>query len=215
MALANEEAKRLNHEYIGTEHILLGLVREGSGVAANVLRNLGVDLKRIRSEVEALATPGPDMVTMGKLPITPRSRKVIEQAINTARNLNHSYVGTEHLLMGLLLEHDGIAAQVLTCLGLTIEGTRESILDLLGAGDEPSGGATPQSPPGHAGVPAKPAAAPGADTVELLDFNRRIARLEAAAAHEARRRKVLEAIVVWLVILTIAVVGLLLARFRP
>ena len=141
MALANQEAQRFNHEYIGTEHILLGLVKEGSGVGANVLKNLDVDLRKVRLEVEKLVKSGPDMVTMGKLPQTPRAKKVIEYAIEEARNLNHNYVGTEHLLLGLLREHDGVAAQVLMNLGLKLEEVREEVLNLLGAGvesEEPS-----------------------------------------------------------------------------
>ena len=101
MQLANQEAQRFNHEYIGTEHILLGLIKEGSGVAANVLKNLDVDLRKIRLEVEKLVQSGPDMVTMGKLPQTPRAKKVIEYSMEEARNLNHNYVGTEHILLGL------------------------------------------------------------------------------------------------------------------
>ncbi|GJQ28736.1 MAG: ATP-dependent Clp protease ATP-binding protein [Phycisphaerae bacterium] len=142
MALANQEAQRLNHEYIGTEHILLGLVKEGSGVGANVLRNLDVDLRRVRLEVEKLVKAGPEMVTMGKLPQTPRAKKVIEYAIEEARNLNHNYVGTEHLLLGLLREHDGVAAQVLINLGLKLEDVREEVLNLLGAGGEQGEGAS-------------------------------------------------------------------------
>jgi ATP-dependent Clp protease ATP-binding subunit ClpC len=134
MALANQEAQRFNHEYIGTEHILLGLVKEGSGVGANVLKNLDVDLRKVRLEVEKLVHSGPEMVTMGKLPQTPRAKKVIEYAIEEARNLNHNYVGTEHLLLGLLREHDGVAAQVLMNLGLKLEEVREEVLNLLGAG---------------------------------------------------------------------------------
>ena len=136
MALANQEAQRFNHEYIGTEHILLGLVKEGSGVGANVLKNLDVDLRKVRLEVEKLVKAGPEMVTMGKLPQTPRAKKVIEYAIEEARNLNHNYVGTEHLLLGLLREHDGVAAQVLMNLGLKLEEVREEVLNLLGAGSE-------------------------------------------------------------------------------
>ncbi|MCB9845935.1 MAG: ATP-dependent Clp protease ATP-binding subunit [Phycisphaeraceae bacterium] len=136
MALANQEAQRFNHEYIGTEHILLGLVKEGSGVGANVLRNLDVDLRKVRLEVEKLVKAGPEMVTMGKLPQTPRAKKVIEYAIEEARNLNHNYVGTEHLLLGLLREQDGVAAQVLMNLGLKLEEVREEVLNLLGAGGE-------------------------------------------------------------------------------
>ena len=136
LALANQEAQRLNHEYIGTEHILLGLVKEGSGVGANVLKNLDIDLRKVRIEVEKLVKTGPEMVTMGKLPQTPRAKKVIEYAIEEARNLNHNYVGTEHLLLGLLREHDGVAAQVLMNLGLKLEEVREEVLNLLGAGAE-------------------------------------------------------------------------------
>jgi ATP-dependent Clp protease ATP-binding subunit ClpC len=132
MQLANQEAQRFNHEYIGTEHILLGLVKEGSGVAANVLKNLDIDLRKIRLEVEKIVQSGPDMVTMGKLPHTPRAKKVIEYSIEEARNLNHNYVGTEHLLLGLLREQEGVAAQVLMNLGLKLEDVREEVLNLLG-----------------------------------------------------------------------------------
>lgn len=136
MQLANQEAQRFNHEYIGTEHVLLGLIKEGSGVAANVLKNLDVDLRKIRLEVEKLVQSGPDMVTMGKLPQTPRAKKVIEYAMEEARNLNHNYVGTEHILLGLLREQEGVAAQVLINLGLKLEEVREEVLNLLGHGIE-------------------------------------------------------------------------------
>src|SRR5690349_16352545 len=132
MQLANQEAQRFNHEYIGTEHILLGLVKEGSGVAANVLKNLDIDLRKVRLEVEKLVQSGPDMVTMGKLPQTPKAKKVIEYAIEEARTLNHNYVGTEHLLLGLLREQEGVAAQVLMNLGLKLDDVREEVLNLLG-----------------------------------------------------------------------------------
>ena len=136
MALANQEAQRFNHEYIGTEHILLGLVKEGSGVGANVLKALEIDLRKVRLEVEKLVKSGPEMVTMGKLPQTPRAKKVLEYAIEEARHLNHNYVGTEHLLLGLLREQDGVAAQVLMNLGVKLEEGREEVLNLLGAGIE-------------------------------------------------------------------------------
>ena len=163
MALANQEAQRLNHEYIGTEHILLGLVKEGSGVGANVLRNLDVDLRKVRLEVEKLVRAGPEMVTMGKLPQTPRAKKVIEYAIEEARNLNHNYVGTEHLLLGLLREHDGVAAQVLMNLGLKLEEVREEVLNLLGAGGEKSddAGAGPAGLTGPSSESASPSAGGG------------------------------------------------------
>ncbi len=134
MALANQEAQRFNHEYIGTEHILLGLVKEGSGVGATVLKNLDVDIKKLRLEIEKHVKSGPDMVTMGKLPQTPRAKKVIEYAIEEARALNHNYVGTEHILLGILRESEGIAAQVLMHIGLKLEDVRQEVLNLLGAG---------------------------------------------------------------------------------
>jgi ATP-dependent Clp protease ATP-binding subunit ClpC len=133
MGLANQEAQRFNHEYIGTEHILLGLVKEGSGVAANVLRNLDIDLKKIRIEVEKIVQSGPNTATVGKLPYTPRAKKVIELAFEEARSLGHNYVGTEHLLLGLLKEQDGVAAKVLMNLNLKMEEVREEVLNLLGA----------------------------------------------------------------------------------
>jgi hypothetical protein len=131
MQLANQEAQRFNHEYIGTEHILLGLVKEGSCVAAKVLKNLQADLPKIRLEVEKIILPGPDMVRMGKLPQTPRAKKVIEYSIEEARALNHNYVGTEHLLLGLLREQEGVAAQVLMNLLLNVADVRRNVLELF------------------------------------------------------------------------------------
>jgi ATP-dependent Clp protease ATP-binding subunit ClpC len=157
MALANQEAQRFNHEYVGTEHILLGLVKEGQGVAANVLHNLQVDLKKIRLEVEKIVKSGPAMVTMGKLPQTPRAKKVIEFAIEEARNLGHNYVGTEHLLLGLLREHDGVAAQVLMNLGLKLDEVRAEVLNILGATMEngaAAGAATEEERRGKSKTPA-------------------------------------------------------------
>ena len=167
MALANQEAKRFNHEYVGTEHLLLGLVKEGSGVAANVLKKMKVDLKKIRIEVEKIVKSGPQMVTMGKLPQTPRAKKVIEYSIEEARMLGHNYVGTEHLLLGLLKEQEGVAAQVLMNLGLRLEDVREEVLKLLGAaadmveetdfsapGGESDAGAPSGGPRGKSKTPA-------------------------------------------------------------
>ena len=136
LQLANQEAQRFNHEYIGTEHLLLGLIKEGSGVAANVLKNLDIDLRKIRTEVEKLVQAGPDMVTMGRLPHTPRAKNVLEYAMEEARNLNHNYVGTEHLLLGLLREQEGVAAQVLMNLSLRLEQVHEEVINLLGHGSE-------------------------------------------------------------------------------
>lgn len=128
MQLANQEAQRFNHEYIGTEHILLGLVKEGSGIAAELLNRLQVDLRKIRLEIEKIVQSGSDMVTMGKLPITPRAKKVYEYAIEESKNLDHNYVGTEHILLGLIREEHGVAAQVLLNLGVNLKNTREKIL---------------------------------------------------------------------------------------
>lgn len=131
MQLANHEAQRSNHEYIGTEHILLGLVGEGLGVAAIVLKNIDVDLRKIRLEVEKLVQSGPDMVTIRKLNQTPRAKKVIEYAIDEARNFHHDYIGTEHLLLGLLREQEGVAAQVLMNLGVALDPVRQAVSALL------------------------------------------------------------------------------------
>jgi ATP-dependent Clp protease ATP-binding subunit ClpA len=138
MQLAKQEAQRLKHGYTGTEHILLGLVREGSGVAANVLKNLDIDLQSARRQVEQIVQCGPeDVVVVGMLPQTPRAKKVIEYSIEEARNLNHNYVGTEHLLLGLLREQEGVAAQVLMNLGLMREAVREEVVGLLGGDPRP------------------------------------------------------------------------------
>jgi len=132
MAYARQEAQRFNHDYIGTEHLLLGLIKEGTGVAANVLRNLDVDIKKIRLEVEKMVQSSPDVVTKGQLPFTPRAKKVIELSLEEARALGHNYIGTEHILLGLLRENEGVAAHVLMNLGLKLEEVREEALGLLG-----------------------------------------------------------------------------------
>lgn len=138
LVLAQEEAKRLNHNFIGTEHILLGLVREGSGIAARALQNLGVELPRVRSEVEKIIGKGEKLQVQG-ISYTPRAKKVIELAIEEGQNLGHNYVGTEHLLMGLLREGEGIAAQVLSNLGIDLKKARKEVIQLLG-GDAQLGG---------------------------------------------------------------------------
>ena len=149
LQMAREEAARLHHEYVGTEHILLGLIREGEGVAAAVLTNLNVDLEEIQQKIEetvkkgkAAAAAGPD------LPYTSRAKKVLELAMSEARELNHSYVGTEHLLLGLLREEKGIAAQVLTDAGVNLEQARAETLRLLGSEmpSTPAGGGTGAQP---------------------------------------------------------------------
>jgi ATP-dependent Clp protease ATP-binding subunit ClpC len=174
MQLANQEAQRFNHEYIGTEHILLGLIKEGSGVAANVLRNLDVDLRKVRLEVEKLVQSGPDMVTMGKLPQTPRAKKVIEYSMEEARNLNHNYVGTEHILLGLLREQEGVAAQVLMNVGLKLEEVREEVLNLLGHGME---GPEGMERSGGLGAPGESTRAGKSKTPALDSFGRDLTEL--------------------------------------
>ena len=145
MKHADQEARRFNHKYIGTEHVLLGLIKEGSGVAANVLKNLDVDLRMIRLEVEKFVKSGPDMVTIGKLPQTPRAKHVIEHAMEEARDLNHNYVGTEHILLGLLREPEGIAAHVLVDMGLKLDELRTHVLAQLRPGADTSEGMAPPS----------------------------------------------------------------------
>jgi ATP-dependent Clp protease ATP-binding subunit ClpC len=152
LAMAREEAIRLQHDYVGTEHILLGLIREGEGVAAAVLTNLNLDLDQIHDQVEESVKKGKATIALGELPYTSRAKKVLEFAMAEARELNHSYVGTEHLLLGLLREEKGIAAQVLNSLGVSLEEARAETLKVLGSEVGPSepagiGGGAPATPP--------------------------------------------------------------------
>lgn len=135
MQLANQEAQRFNHEYIGTEHVLLGLIKEGSGVAANVLKNMDVDIRKVRLEVERLIAVAPEATAMGKLPLTPRAKKIIEWSLVESKELGHNYVGTEHILLGILREQEGIGPSVLRNLGLAIDAVRKEVLSLVGSGD--------------------------------------------------------------------------------
>ncbi len=132
--IAQEEAKRLNHDYVGTEHILLGLIALGEGVAAQVLANLGVDLRRVRAEIEKIVGTGDNVMLLGEIPFTPRAKKVLELAVEEAQNMGHSHVGTEHLLLGLIREEEGVAAQVLENLGVRLDIVREEVISLLGEG---------------------------------------------------------------------------------
>ncbi len=178
LQMAREEAARLHHEYVGTEHILLGLIREGEGVAAAVLTNLNVDLEEIQQKIEetvkkgkAAAAAGPD------LPYTSRAKKVLELAMSEARELNHSYVGTEHLLLGLLREEKGIAAQVLTDAGVNLEQARAETLRLLGS-EMPS---TPAQG-GSAPPPSSPKSEKKSKTPALDHFCRDLTQLAAEGA---------------------------------
>src|SRR5471030_1802438 len=131
LALARKEADRFNHNYLGTEHILLGLIKLGHGVAVNVLQGMGIDLETVRMEVEKQTGTGPDQKMAGNIPYTPRVKKVLALASKEAKALNHSYVGTEHLLLGLLREGEGVAAQVLRNLDVNLEKARNEILKEL------------------------------------------------------------------------------------
>jgi len=151
LALARKEADRFNHNFVGTEHLLLGLIKLGQGVAVNVLQKLGLDLETVRMEVENLVGTGPDQKMIGNIPYTPRVKKVLALAAKEAKALNHTYVGTEHILLGLLREGDGVAARVLKKLDIDIEQTRQEILkeldpNLASQEDQPPGGENPERP---------------------------------------------------------------------
>jgi ATP-dependent Clp protease ATP-binding subunit ClpC len=177
LAMAREEAARLHHEYVGTEHILLGLIREGEGVAATVLQNLSVELDDIQQKIEETVKKGKAGQTTGPdLPYTSRAKKVLELAMSEARELNHSYVGTEHLLLGLLREEKGIAAQVLTDAGVNLDAARAETLRILGT-DPPQGGAQAQS--GNAPVQAVPKGEKKSKTPALDHFCRDLTQLAA------------------------------------
>jgi ATP-dependent Clp protease ATP-binding subunit ClpA len=162
MQLANQEAMRFNHEYIGTEHMLLGLIKEGSGVAANVLKNLDIDLRKARHQIEHMMQSGPEIIPMGQMPPTPKAMKVCEYAIEEARQLGHHYVGTEHLLLGLLRDQECGAAHVLMYLGLKLTHVREEVMILLGI-DQGS----LQQPRDFVGIPTKDPAEEFHDLPEL------------------------------------------------
>jgi ATP-dependent Clp protease ATP-binding subunit ClpC len=142
LTLARAEAMRLRHEYVGTEHILLGLIREGEGVASTALGDLVGDPEILVARVEQSIQPGKHRVALGDLPYTSRAKKVLEFSMTAARSLDHAYVGTEHVLLGLIAEGKGIAAQVLTEAGVTADAARAEILRLLG-GSEPEREPTP------------------------------------------------------------------------
>src|SRR5215210_1695299 len=131
LALARKEADRFNHNFVGTEHLLLGLIKLGQGVAVNVLQKMGLDLETVRMEVEKQVGTGPDQKMIGNIPYTPRVKKVLALAAKEAKALNHTYVGTEHILLGLLREGDGVAARVLKNMDVDIEQTRQEILKEL------------------------------------------------------------------------------------
>src|ERR1700759_5081023 len=176
LALARKEADRFNHNYVGTEHLLLGLIKLGQGVAVNVLQKMGLDLETVRMEVEKQVGTGPDQKMIGNIPYTPRVKKVLALAAKEAKALNHTYVGTEHILLGLLREGDGVAARVLKNLDVDIEQTRQEILKELdphfASSDEPQGSGasegTPEKTPEKKGEVKTPALkAFGRDLTEI------------------------------------------------
>ena len=162
--IAQEEAKRLNHDYVGTEHILLGLIALGEGVSAQVLSNLGIDLRRVRTEIEKIVGTGDNVMLLGEIPFTPRAKKVLELAVEEAQNMAHNYVGTEHLLLGLIREEEGVAARVLENLGCRLDVVREEVISLLG-----------EAPRLHTPTPARTATK--SKTPTLDEFGRDLTRM--------------------------------------
>ncbi len=146
LALARKEADRFNHNFVGTEHLLLGLIKLGQSVAVNVLQKMGLDLETVRIEVEKQVGTGPDQKMIGNIPYTPRVKRVLALAAQEAAALNHTYVGTEHILLGLLREGDGVAARVLKNLNVDIEQTREEILKELDPNYSPAAGGAESVP---------------------------------------------------------------------
>src|SRR5438132_2413326 len=168
LALARKEADRFNHNFVGTEHLLLGLIKLGQGVAVNVLQKLGLDLETVRMEVEKQVGTGPDQKMIGNIPYTPRVKKVLALAAKEAKALNHTYVGTEHILLGLLREGDGVAARVLKNLDVDIEQTRQEILKELDPNFQAS-----EDPPAGEGAEKTPAEKKGeVKTPALKAFGR-------------------------------------------
>ncbi|MBF0197606.1 MAG: ATP-dependent Clp protease ATP-binding subunit [Planctomycetes bacterium] len=174
IALARQEAERLNNDYIGTEHVLMGLIKEGSGVASNILENLNVDPEKVLLEIEKIVQPGSNTVTMGQLPFTPRTKKMLEYSLEEMRNLGHNYIGTEHLLLGLIRENDSEAAQVMISMGIELDLVRKEVLKILGADAEPVGvGSTPPQP----GMPDNPQQQGKSKTPALDAFGRDLSEM--------------------------------------
>jgi ATP-dependent Clp protease ATP-binding subunit ClpC len=175
LALARKEADRFNHNFVGTEHLLLGLIKLGQGVAVNVLQKMGLDLETVRLEVEKQVGTGPDQKVVGNIPYTPRVKKVLSLAAKEAKALNHTYVGTEHILLGLLREGDGVAARVLKSLDVDIEQTRQEILKELDpnfatqeeASAPAEGSGTPEKPEKKGEVKTPALKAFGRDLTEI------------------------------------------------
>ena len=146
LALARKEADRFNHNYVGTEHLLLGLIKLGQGVAVNVLTKLGLDLETVRLQVEQQVGSGPETKMVGNIPYTPRVKKVLALASKEAKALNHSYVGTEHILLGLIHEGEGVAAKALESLGISLDAVRGQVEEIIGQGGSAPSGHIPFTP---------------------------------------------------------------------
>ena len=145
VVLAQEEARMLNHNYIGTEHILLGLIHEGEGVAAKALESLGISLEGVRDQVEEIIGQG-QTAPAGHIPFTPRAKKVLELSLREALQLGHNYIGTEHILLGLIREGEGVAAQVLQKLGADLNRVRQQVEEIIGQGQQAPSGHIPFTP---------------------------------------------------------------------
>ncbi|MDD4003984.1 MAG: ATP-dependent Clp protease ATP-binding subunit [Elusimicrobiaceae bacterium] len=167
--IAQEEAKRLNHDYVGTEHILLGLVMLGEGIAAQVLVSQGVEFKKVRMEIEKLVGTGDSTSQYGEIPFTPRAKKVLEYAVEEAQQMGHSYIGTEHILLGLLREEEGVAARVLENIGLAAATIREAVLEYIGEGAQQSQSNNPGAQPDDADIKKKDPKKKAKSTTPTLD----------------------------------------------
>jgi hypothetical protein len=193
VVLAQEEARLLDHDYIGTEHLLLGLAREREGVAAKALESLGISLEAVRAQVEGIIGRG-QMTSGAQIPFTPRAKKVLELALRESRSLGHGYIGTEHILLGLVREGEGVAAQVLVTLGADLSRVRQQVVQLLS--DQPAGevgvgrGAAREPRPGVAGGPV---AFGEREPPELV----RVVPLAREATRQAGYRVVLISLEVW------------------
>ena len=178
LALSRKEADRFNHNFVGTEHLLLGLIKLGQGVAVNVLAKLGLDLETVRAEIEKQVGTGPDQKLIGCIPYTPRVKKVLAFAAQEAKALNHTYVGTEHILLGILREGDGVAGRVLKNLGVDIEQTRLEILKELDPNfaldySKAQPTAEKRSIPVTPGTDTPQASPPIKSQIELIDLSKR------------------------------------------
>ena len=180
VVLAQEEARLLNHNYIGTEHILLGLIHEGEGVAAKALESLGISLEAVRAQVEEIIGHG-GSAPSGHIPFTPRAKKVLELSLREALQLGHNYIGTEHILLGLIREGEGVAAQVLVKLGADLSRVRQQVIQLLSGYAGGKEGATQGTGPGE----SAPSGLAGARPVRSQPHAAR-AREEARPGHRAR-----------------------------